>query len=293
MSLSYVIREGFAGFKRARFSAFSSIIAITLAVILFSVLIRVSFNAYDLAQTIKQDVQVEVFLKDMDSQQTTAMYRRIQTYDIVEEVTYISKEDVMEEFMADFGPGSEIFGGVQFLPASFRIKTKPDVNVAAITGFVDEIAVWSGIDEVQFNQRGLELLEERINLFIIGGGVLGLFIGFVAMVLVFNTIRLTIYAKRDLIKAMKLVGATNGFIKRPFMMEGILQGMIAWLIATGFAWLVFHVLIPVYSPQIGVMAWPLGRWYYLTAAMLVVGILMGFLGSRWAARKFISQTSVS
>jgi len=290
MSLSYVIKEGFAGFKRARLSAFSSITAITLAVVLLAVLARVSYNAYTIAQSIKQDVEVEVFLQDIDESRTQSLRNSFTGNPIVDQVTYVSKEDAMEQFKEEFGPGSEILGSVNFLPASFRIRTKPDVKAVDIVAFVDEISTYRGVEEVKFNQRGLELLEERLNLFIIGGVLLGLLIGLTALILVFNTIRLTIYAKRDLIVAMKLVGATNGFVKRPFMIEGLLQGVIAAIISTGIIWLVFHLLIPSYVPQVGVISWPYGRWYYLVGTMVFTALFMGFAGSRWASKKFINQS---
>lgn len=293
MSLRYVIKEGFSGFKRARLSAFSSITAITLAVVLLAILARVSYNAYHLAQAIKSDVQVEVFLQDVDQSRINALRASFLEHEVVQEVEFISKERAMEIFRAEFGPGSEVLGSVNFLPASFRITTKTDVPVSSIVLFVDEISTYVGVEEVKFNQRGLEILEERLQLFVFGGVLAGLIIGLTALVLVFNTIRLTIYAKRDLIKAMKLVGATNSFIRRPFLVEGILHGIVASMIATGFIWLFFHVFIPYYVPQAGILSWPFGRWYFLTGAMVTIAIFMGLIGSRWASSKFIIRTSIS
>lgn len=292
MSLSYVLREGVAGFKRARLSAFSSVVAMMLAVILIGVLIRVSTNAYELAQAIKQDVQVEIFLEDIGDSRTAEIERLLNETDIIFEIEYISRQQAMELFREEFGAESDLLGDVPFLPASFRVRTTTDAQAAQIVSFVDEMRVYRGVEEVRFNQRGLEILEERLQLFIIGGVLLGIFIGLTAMVLVFNTIRLTIYAKRDLIKAMKLVGATNGFIKRPFMVEGIIQGVIAGGLGAGAVWVIFHLLIPAYIPQIGIMTWPFGRWYFLTGFMVAMGIILGFWGSRWAARKFIKETTI-
>lgn len=292
MSFSYVLREGVAGFKRARLSAFSSIIAMMLAVVLIGVLIRVSTNAYELAQAIKQDVQVEIFLSDIGDNRTAEIERMLNGTEVLNEVKYISREQAMELFREEFGAESELLGDVLFLPASFRVRTVPEAQASEIVAFVDEMRDYRGVEEVRFNQRGLEILEERLQLFVIGGVLLGLFIGLTAMILVFNTIRLTIYAKRDLIKAMKLVGATNGFIKRPFMVEGVIQGIIAGSLGAGVVWLIFHILIPNYIPQVDIMSWPFGRWYFLIGFMLLMGLLLGFWGSRWAARKFIRETTI-
>src|SRR5690625_6352349 len=78
---------------------------------------------------------------------------------------------------------------------------------------------WDEVEDVRFNLDLLETIEERTETFLIAGASIGVFILLVAIILVFNTIRLTIYAKRDLIRAMKLVGATNAFIRRPFLVE--------------------------------------------------------------------------
>lgn len=292
MSFVYVIREGAAGFRRARLSAVSSIVAIMLAIILLGVLIRVSSNAYELTQAIKQEVEVEIFLQDISDERIASIRTMLNESQIVEQFEYISQEEAMQRFKYEFGSESELLGDFNFLPASFKVRTEPDVAVSGIVGFVDEMKAYRGVEDVRFNQRGLEILEERLNTFIIGGSLFGLFIATTAIFLVFNTIRLTIYAKRNLIKAMKLVGATNNFIKRPFMVEGVMQGIIAGLLGLAGVWLIFHSLIPYYIPQVGVMSWPLGRWYFLSGALLFLGIMLGFMGSRWAAGKFIRETTI-
>ncbi len=293
MSFSYVLKEGVAGFKRARLSAFSSITAMMLAIVLLGVLVRVSTNAYDLAQALKQDVEIEIFLADISEARKGEMERMLGERDIVEQLSYISQEEAMEQFREEFGAESDLLGDVAFLPASFRVRTSAEAQASQIISLVDEMKAYRGVEEVRFNQRGLEILEERLQLFVIGGVLLGGFIGLTAVVLVFNTIRLTIYAKRDLIKAMKLVGATNGFIKRPFMVEGMLQGLIAGVVGSAVVWIIFQYLLPGYLPQLGVMSWPFGRWYYLTGMMILAGLMLGFFGSRWAAHKFIRQTTIA
>lgn len=136
-------------------------------------------------------------------------------------------------------------------------------------------------------------MESRFRTVATIGGGLGVLILLAALILVFNTIRLTIYAKRSLIKAMKLVGATNAFIRRPFVIEGVIQGMVAGALAIGTMYVTFQYILPQYVPQFGVLAWPFGRWYYLCGAMMLLAIFMGFWGSQWAARKFIKETSIS
>lgn len=92
---------------------------------------------------------------------------------------------------------------------------------------------------------------------------------------------------------MKLVGATNGFIRSPFIVEGIIQGLIAGTLAVLSVFAIFEFLVPIYVPDVGIVAWPFGRWYFLVGAMVGLSVLMGWWGSRLASRKYIAETYIS
>ena len=292
MSVGYLIKEGLAGLSRARLAAFTSIFSLFLAVLLIGVLARIGFNAYEVSQMLREQVEVEVFLDDLDTQSTNELRNGIESARFVEELTYISRDSASKVFQQEFGMGGEALADLNFLPASFRLKMSDDASVSEIVSVAQSFGNLNGVDEVRFNLALLQLLETRTDQLAMGGAALGIFILFIAMILVFNTIRLTIYAKRDLIRAMKLVGATNGFIRRPFLVEGIVQGLIAGSAAAGIIYLLFDWLIPQNISQLGVLSWPFGRWYFLIGGIILLAIIMGWLGSRWAARKFIKNTSV-
>ena len=292
MSLSYLIKEGGAGLSRARLAAFTSIFSLFLAVLLIGVLSRVGFNAYEISQTMRQQVEAEIFLEDIDEQTTNEIRSKIETEPFVEELIYISKDSASSIFREEFGMGSEAMADLNFLPASFRLKVSEEVTVARVDSLLQVVDGYTGVDDVEFNRALLEVLEARTDQLVVGGTAIGIFILFIAMILVFNTIRLTIYAKRDLIRAMKLVGATNGFIRRPFLIEGLLQGVIAGGAAAGVIFLLFEWAVPRFLSQFGVLSWPFGRWYYLIVAVVVLAMILGWWGSRLAARKFIKDTTV-
>lgn len=292
MSFSYLIKEGVAGLSRARLAAFTSIFSLFLAVLLIGVLSRVGFNAFEVSQMLRQQVEVEVYLQNIDAQTTNDLQQRIESEQFVEELSYISRDSASKIFREEFGMGGEAMADLNFLPASFRLKISDQATAAQIDSLIQVVNEYQGVDEIQFNLALLEILEARTDQLAIGGAAIGLFILFIAMILVFNTIRLTIYAKRDLIRAMKLVGATNGFIRRPFLVEGLLQGIIAGSAAAGVIFLLFEWLVPAYLSQLGVLSWPFGRWYYLIGGVVLLAMLMGWWGSRWAARKFIKDTKI-
>ncbi len=293
MSVTYVIKEGFSGFRRTRLASITSVTALVIAVLLVGLFARFGYNAFHVVQSLKQSIEVEVFLLDVDDDRKNRIASELQSYEQVTEITYISKEEAGTIFMEEFGTEGESLADLNFLPASFRLYLSPDATADDIRLMVVEIERFQGVDDVVFNQQLLEILEERLEMFVIVGVGIGLFILFTAVVLVFNTIRLTIYAKRNIIRTMKLVGATNGFVRRPFLFEGLLQGILAAVIAIGLHWLLFQLIIPYFIPQFGILVWPLDRWYYLTGAMAALALIMGLWGSRWATRKFISQTTIS
>ncbi len=293
MSLGYVVKEGIAGISRAKLAAFTSIFSLFIAVLLLGLLSRLGYNGYEVAQSLKKSIDVEVFLMDLDERTTDELSERLKDEELVQDVTYISKDSAAAVFEKEFGSAGSSLADLKFLPASFKLNIDPNARISQVDSLVGQLQSYRGVDEVRFNQKLLKRIESNFETAAMVGGGLGILILLASMILVFNTIRLTIYAKRDLIKAMKLVGATNGFIRRPFVVEGIIQGLIAGLLSIGVMYATFHYLLPEYLPQLGVLEWPFGRWYYLCGAMLLLAMFMGFWGSQWAARRFIKETSIS
>lgn len=292
MSIGYVVKEGFAGLGRAKLAAFTSIFSLFIAVLLIGVLFRIGYNAYEVSQLIRQQVEVEVFLENLNQSSTRQLENLLSQKPEIAGISYISSDSASKIFQQEFGLGSESIAELNFLPASFRLVMSDQYNVAQIDSLVQDIRTYDGVDEVRFNLALLQTIESRIETIFIVGSALGSFILLVAMILVFNTIRLTIYAKRDLIRAMKLVGATNAFIRRPFLLEGILQGLIAGGMAAATIYLLFEYIVTRFISQAGILSWPFGHWYYLIGGTVAIAVVMGWLGSRWAAFKFIRDTKV-
>lgn len=290
---NYVFKESFAGFKRAKLAAFTSVTALTISVLLLGVLARFAFNALEVGQSLRSDIDVEVFLMDMEESRIETLRTEFAGFEPVEAVHYISKDSAAVIFQEQFGTEGLSLANLGFLPASLKLQIHDEVETGVIVEMVGEIQNYRGVDEVTFNSQLLELLEERMDVVISAGSGIALLVLLTALILVFNTIRLTIYAKRGLIKAMKLVGATNGFIRRPFLLEGVFQGVLAGIIAISLQWLIFRWIVPHYIPQFGVLSWPMGHWHYLTGAMVLVAMIMGYFGSSWASRKFIRESTVS
>ena len=293
MSLPYIVKEGYSGFKRTPLATLTSIIALTISVILIGIIGRFYYSAYDIGSSIRNDIEIEVFLEEMSDQRQQAIRNEIRALPIVESVNYISKDSAAAVFRELFGAEGTPLADLNFLPASYRIRPVADVPTDTLAVYLAKIEEIRGVDEVSFNLELLRVIDQRMESVLLAGGGIGLLILFTAMILVFNTIRLTIYAKQPLIRAMKLVGATNRFIRSPFLMEGILQGLIAAILSIGFIWIFFDKVIVFFVPQFGVLPWPFGKWYYLIGGLVALSVFMGYIGSRWAASRFIHDDNIS
>ena len=293
MNLTYIIKEGILGIKRAKFAAFTSIFSLFVAILLLGILSRISYNIYMQAMSFKELIEIEIFLFDVDERTTNSIKQTLDANNIVLEYVYISKDSASSIMRKEFGSGVEDLVALNFLPASFRVKVNTELGIDQISNFASTMLNVRGVDEVKYNEGLLKVMESNLTVFNFIGGGIGLLILLVSVILVYNTIRLTIYAKRELIRAMKLVGATNGFIRSPFIIEGVIQGIIAGSISVVLMYITFEYILPLYLPEMGILGWPFGRWYFLVTAMLALSIIMGWLGSRFAARKFIEETYIS
>lgn len=289
MSLGYSLKEGLRGMKRTKLASLTSTFSLFIAVLLLGILARSAFNIYDLTLSLKKAIEVEVFLEDVNENSIRNVGRVIEKNPFVSELTYVSKDSAKALFIRDFGTENNPLIELDFLPASYKVRIHQNATLNSVDDLVAMVSDMPGVDEVRFNRALMEVLESRFQTFVLAGGIVSVLIALAAIILIFNTIRLTIYAKRNLIRAMKLIGATNGFIRRPFLYEGSLQGIIAGGLAFAALLGFFNNVLPAFIPQFSGLKWPFGQWYYLAASMLIFSIFLAWLGSYWAARRFLQD----
>jgi cell division transport system permease protein len=291
--ISYTVREGLAGFQRAKFAAFTATSALTVALILIALFGLLAWQGSQVTQWLKQRVgEVQVFVSDAaDPRATNALGLRLEATPGVDAVEFISREQAAEQFRAEFGDEAGALPDVDFLPASFRIQLEPDyANADSLDGLAAHFAGLNRVDEVIYNQPLLAKVQRNLRVFTPIALGLGLVVVVAALFLVGNTVRLTIYARRLLIRTMKLVGATDTFIRRPFLVEGMAQGMVAGLIACLLVWPLYGFFLRAVPQAPG---WPGGTPLFVMALVFTVGVGLGWLGSWVAVRRFIKHVHVS
>lgn len=286
--LPYSVREGVANLRRAKFSAVASTSAIAVALVLIGVFGIVGYEASVVSDMLREQAgQMEVFIEqDASEQVQEALHARIQTIQGIAQTEFVSHEEAAKIFRREFGEGASAFEDPTFLPASIKIEMKPThTHPDSMARTANVIGEWRGVDDVVLNQELLVRVAQNRRLINAVGIALGGIVVLAAVFLVANTIRLTIYARRLLIRTMKLVGATDRFVRRPFLVEGIVQGFLGGTIAGGVVWGLYRV----FFQQIDQAPLPLRAELFLLGGLIGGGVLLGWIGSYFAARRFIQN----
>ncbi|MFN3386779.1 MAG: cell division protein FtsX [Candidatus Thermochlorobacter sp.] len=288
MNVSYILKESFSGFQRAKLSTVVSILTIAVALVLAGVFLILAQSATRVLEEIRSRVEVEFFLSESVSMaDAKAIADEMSKSAAVAKVSYISKEDAAKIFEQEFGEKIEQILGMNPLPQSIKVNLKPGyATLDSLERFAHAASQYQGILEARYNRELLTSVDSNARmLFLITAG-LGVLISLASMALVSNTIRLAIYSKREMIRTMKLVGATFNFIRMPFLLEGIFQGAVGGALSTALLALLMLLLSRI-SPEIYSTLKPASLPLYVT--LIMAGATLGFLGSFFAVRKFIDE----
>jgi cell division transport system permease protein len=288
MQLGYVIKEGFSGFQKAKLSMFAAVFTICVSLLLLSFFAILFLNANNVVNSLREKVEMEAFLNEQLSQdKITEVKGIIEMLEGVRKVHYVSKEEAAKIFKDEFG--EDIYKVLNFnpLPASLKVYLRDGYKTAKQAEvLVAQMKAMKGVDDVIYRKQLLEMLDQRamVFLWIIFG--IGVFITISSIVLVANTIRLAIYAKRKIIQTMKLIGATRAFIRTPFLLEGFLQGCIGGGIAAALLFAAFLYLEQWLTLSLSEFV-HVQTYYY--GIIVGVGCVLGLLGSVISVRRFISE----
>lgn len=278
------------------FTAISTV-AITLFIVGFFLIIV--YDVQSVLSSIKSQVEVAVYLKDnITDELKVYLQDEIKGWDEVEEIAFVSKDQALEKFKKE-NEGSEILKEIQGnpLPASFEIKlTSPEKVEQVALRFLDKDGNYiEGVDEVIYGQNYVQKL---FSITAIAGSIAFLIIIMLllaAIVLVFNTIRLSIHARRKEIEVMKLVGATNWFVRIPFLFEGFFEGFVGSLIAVVLLYFMSNYLLirgekaivdTMHVKELAILGTS-NVVIYIYAGLIVLGGLMGIMSSTFALKRYI------
>lgn len=260
---------------------------IALSLIVLSTFLILFFNLRAYLDTWKRHLQVTAYLRDdaLSSEKLIALQSSLQSLPEVGGVTFISKEEALGFLKQNFPDQAAALERLKNnpLPASIDIQLKEEYHdPQKIKEFAERVRNLSGVDEVEYGASWMEGYTRAVDFFKTAALTVGAVIVFATVFIISNTLRLTILARKDEIEVMRLVGATDSFIRTPFYIEGALQGFVGAVIALGVIYGCFHAFSNGIA-QSSLFPLQVVRFSFLPApyllAVIVGGVLTGLVGS--------------
>ena len=289
----YTLKQAFKQVLRNRAMTVASIFAITAMLLILSLFFILVINVNTAAQSIQQDYDsIEIYLADETTvEQANEIIADIEQENGVQEAYYKTKEEAMEEFRTRWGENGYLLDSLQENPLPNSVVVMID-DLEQAESIAEKAATYDGIEDVQFYKDTVDKLLSATRYIQIAAIIVMVFLIIVSIVVVSNTIKLTVFNRASEISIMKYVGATNWFIRGPFLAEGIIIGIISAGISIGLSALVYDKIIDVVGNQLlSVMSMPMVPVGFLVYnfvwIFLALGISIGACGSIISMRKFL------
>ena len=284
--ISFLFIEGFRNLWRHKLTAFTSIFSVFLSLLLVGILFIIGQNSHYPIEYFRSKYKIEVFFENnISNVSESEIIKNIRNFPEVRSVTPISKKDAVRIFKNQFGEDVIEMLGYNPLPSSAVVNIiKEGFEKINIAPLIEKINSINGVDSVHYQGRLINRIEKIYQLFLQGLKIAIVLIIIFSIIIISNTIKLTIYSRKDLIKTLDLIGATKFFIKVPFILEGILQSFIGAVLAVslifGLIKLGNNYLTQVSSIEI---IWN----FYFGIILFTLSIVIGFIGSYRAVSKFL------
>lgn len=289
-SLSYFWGETFRSLFRNRFMAIASVLTVTLSMFILGVFLSAVLNINHMASYLENQVEMTVYLKDgLTTDQVMGIGKYLKAQPGMKEIKFTNKDQAMKEFRERMGDQQGLLDAINGnpLPSSYQMsfQTPEQLKTAA-----EVVAKYQGVETVQYGKDIIEQLYKVAQVIRLSGIVLIIFLAGAELFIISNTIRLTVFARRREIQIMKYVGASNGFIRWPFLFEGMVIGFLGSGFASLILWEGYKMVVSemaaaglVFIPMIPL--WPFMG--YTTLIILAAGIVIGVMGSAISLRKYM------
>jgi len=281
----YVLKAAASSIARNRLMTFVSLGVMVVSIFVFGVFLVITLNAQSLVAGLKQKVEIRAFLIDgKDPSEIAEARSKIQDLQGVQSVTYVSKEEAYSRFKADLSDKPDLLEAIETnpFPASFEVALLPDYRTEKkASAIAKQIEDLEAVEEAEYGREWVARLDEIVRILVVVDITVGVVIAFSCLFLVFNTIRLTVFARREEIEIMSLVGATDGFIRRPFLLVGLFYGLVGGGFASGLLYAV-HRAIALKIPAVKFLE------PSYVGGLILFAALLGYTGSVFSVRRFLA-----
>lgn len=290
---TYLIKEGYENLKKHGSKTFSTMLIICATMLVLGIFMILFTNVNKNVETVKVEQGIQAFIEDTATDADIEYIKdAIKKIDGVGEIRYISKDEAYEDAKNVFKDQEYFLEGldkVQIFPASYVVKFADIEKADNIKSQIEKI---DGIYKVKYNSSTINAvisISKIVNIFLLGIGVVLLV---VSIFIISNTIKLAVYSNKREIFIMRYIGATNKFIKEPFVIEGAIMGIVSALISfmlISIAYVVIYARIPKVGSSLGVFGFIpyTSLWWMILAIYIVLGLFIGILGSSISIKKYL------
>jgi cell division transport system permease protein len=283
--LPFYFREALANFTRGGMLTAAAVLSVSISMLVVGIILILYVNLVSIYDELTSEITVEAYLEDEATSdgRIDQIGKHLDSIIGVLGTEYISKEKAAEDFVGFFPAEKRAMEevGDNPLPASYRMRVeKRFEDPALMEGLAAEISAVDGIEDVDYGREWLEGLAQVVSMVRLVGLIIAGVLGFASILVVVTTVGMGVYTRRDQISIMKLVGATDAFVRVPFLFEGAAIGLVGAVLALAALYGGYYAL---FSSDIAVTFL---RWEYI-AVYLASGVLLGIIGSYIAVMRFL------
>lgn len=282
--MNHALRESVAAFRRTPLLSFLSAAMVALALLVVGLFGLATHNLQVALDAVEERVEVVAYLRDGSSaQEVQDMRAELEADPAVEEIRHVSRDEALERARRDLTDFQEVLGDLETnpLPASLEIRLTDQARGSGeVERLAERAAAFPAVEDVRFGRDWVERLFFLRRVAAVTAGILGLGFGVVGALIIGTAVRMAVYARREEIYVMRLVGATQGFVRRPFLLEGALTGFLGGLLALGATAAIHGAVQRWVFP----VEWLPGLW---VLAGLAAAILLGVAASGLAVRRYL------
>ena len=289
-ALKYFYDEAAASLWRGFKTALIATVTITVAFVVLGGFLILTSNMQRVFTQWQDAAEFSVYLSDTaSSEQRTALDQTLRESALVVALERVSKEDALRRFKQNFGTLAEAAGDLAAnpLPASVEVRLRPNANPSDVALLAQKAAGLAGVADVRYDRQWIQRLMHAVDVIRAGGFVLAALLVFAAALTVASVVRLALFARREEIHIMQLVGAPIAYIRGPFIVEGLIQGGLGAVAALAVLWVTFLVVRSRADEWLGGAIDPASLVFLslpIAAALLAAGAAVGALGGFIAAR---------
>lgn len=289
-TIEYFIRASFSSLRHNGLMSVASITTVALSLLILGMFLIMVLNLNHMASVLESQVQISVYLDDnLSESEIKALGAKITKTPGVQTASFINKDQALERFKKRLGEQQGILttlGDSNPLPNAFEIKVDSPSKVRAVA---QQIGKYEGVENAKFSQNVVDQLFSLTKMVRIVGVALIIFLALAALFIISNTIRITVFARRKEIGIMKYVGATDWFIRWPFLIEGMIMGFTGSVIAVVLLFQAYSTLTQrVYESLAFLPIIPKYPFLQIISVFLIiVGTLIGATGSTISLKRFL------